>query len=392
MRTSNTRKVRAYSLLAQGKVDKISDVTYRVWSQSGNGHYIVVKEGLEWKCECPDFVLNHVACKHIHAVAQYELNQRSTYSLGSEVESLYEPEIEIEDSVSTCKFCGSENIVKRGYRKTERGKVQRFVCKDCKRFFIVDEGFEKMKATPQTVTVALDLYFKGISMRAIVDHIKQFYGIEVSHVAVYKWIRKYIQLLKEYADQLVPKVSGIWHSDEMVLNVRNLDNHENQRWAWNIIDNQSRYWLATQITEKREIADARQVLAQAATVSQIKPNAIVTDGLRAYSDAINKEFFTLKNPRTQHVRIPNIRDKSNNNMIERLHGTIRQRNKVMRGLDDEATAQTMMDGLQVYYNFLRPHMALDGKTPAQKAKLVSETENVNWASLIKKATKNVQRG
>jgi transposase-like protein len=244
-----------------------------------------------------------------------------------------------------------------------------------------------MKATPQTVTVALDLYFKGISMRAIVDHIKQFYGVEVSHVAVYKWIRKYIRLLKEYADQLVPKVSGIWHSDEMVLNVRNLDNHENQRWAWNIIDNQSRYWLATQITQKREIADARQVLAQAATVSQIRPNAIVTDGLRSYPDAINKEFFTLKNPRTQHVRIPNIRDKSNNNMVERLHGTIRQRNKVMRGLDDEATAQTMMDGLQIYYNFLRPHMALDGKTPAQQAKIVSETEKINWASLIKKATK-----
>jgi transposase InsO family protein len=78
-------------------------------------------------------------------------------------------------------------------------------------------------------------------------------------------------------------------------------------------------------------------------------------------------------------------------MVERLHGTIRQRNKVIRGLDDEATAQTMMDGLQVYYNFLRPHMALDGKTPAQKAKLVGDTEKVNWASLIKKATKNKDR-
>ena len=33
----------------------------------------------------------------------------------------------------------------------------------------------------------------------------------------------------------------------------------------------------------------------------------------------------------------------------------------------------MMEGLQIYYNFLRPHMALDGMTPAQKAKLVSET-------------------
>jgi transposase-like protein len=223
-------------------------------------------------------------------------------------------------------------------------------------------------------------------MRAIVDHLKQFYGVEVSHVAVYKWIRKYIAMMKKYCDQLVPKVSGIWHSDEMVLNVRNLDNHENQRWAWNVIDNQSRYWLATQITEKREIADARKVLAQASSISQTRPMSVVTDGLRSYQDAITKEFFTLKTPRTEHVRIPNIRDRSNNNMVERLHGTIRQRNKVMRGLDDEATAQIMMDGLRLYYNFIRPHSALNGKTPAQKANI--ETDEARWMSLIKKASQH----
>jgi len=383
MKTSNTRKIRAYSLLAHGKVDKISDFAYRVWSQTEEGkHYIVLREGLEWKCECPDFVLNHVVCKHIHAVEQFSLNERSAFPSEKEVETVCEESLSL-----VCKFCGSENVVKRGYRNTQRGKVQRFFCKDCKRFFIVDEGFEKMKATPETVTVALDLYFKGISMRAIVDHLKQFYNVEVSHVAIYKWIRKYVKMLKAYADQLVPRVSGIWHSDEMTLNIRDLENHENLRWAWNVIDNESRFWLASQITEKREIADARKVLAQASSISQTRPMAVVTDGLRAYQDAITKEFFTLKAPRTEHVRIPNIRDRSNNNMVERLHGTIRQRNKVMRGLDDEQTAQTMMDGLRIYYNFLRPHMALDGKTPAQEAKLVSDTEKVNWASLIKKASK-----
>jgi transposase-like protein len=113
--------------------------------------------------------------------------------------------------------------------------------------------------------------------------------------------------------------------------------------------------------------------------------AIVTDGLRAYQEAIAKEFSTQKSPRTEHVRIPNIRDRSNNNMVERLHGTIRQRNKVMRGLDDVETAQTMMDGLRIYYNFLRPHSALNGKTPAQKAK-IDDNSRQNWLSLIKKAT------
>lgn len=389
-RTSNSRKLRAYSLLAHGKIDKISDFAYRVWSQSGNGHYIVVREGLEWKCECPDFVLNSVTCKHIHAVEQIRLNEQATFPIEKEVETICE-----EPPSSVCKFCASENIVKRGFRSTERGKVQRFFCKDCKRFFIVDDGFEKMKATPETVTVALDLYFKGISMRAIVDHLKQFYNVEVSHVAVYKWIRKYVQILKTYADQLVPRVSGIWHSDEMALNIRNLDNHENLRWAWNVIDNESRFWLATQITEKREITDARKVLAQASSLSKTRPMAVVTDGLRAYQDAIPKEFYTMKAPRTEHVRIPNIRDRSNNNMVERLHGTIRQRNKVMRGLDAEESAQTMMDGLRIYYNFLRPHTALNGKTPAQKAKIDDDSRQ-NWLSLIQKATgysaTNLSRG
>jgi len=154
-----------------------------------------------------------------------------------------------------------------------------------------------------------------------------------------------------------------------------------------VIDNESRFWLASQITEKREIADARKVLAQASTLSKTRPMAIVTDGLRAYEDAISKEFYTMKAPRTEHVRIPNIRDRSNNNMVERLHGTIRQRNKVMRGLDDEGTAQTMMDGLRIYYNFMRPHMALDGKTPAQKARIADSSIPENWLSLIKKASK-----
>jgi transposase-like protein len=119
----------------------------------------------------------------------------------------------------------------------------------------------------------------------------------------------------------------------------------------------------------------------------MRPMAVVTDGLRAYQDAITKEFFTLKAPKTEHVRIPNIRDRSNNNMVERLHGTIRQRNKVMRGLDAEDSAQTMMDGMRIYYNFIRPHTALDGKTPAQKANIDAKLNEARWLSLIKNASK-----
>jgi hypothetical protein len=58
----------------------------------------------------------------------------------------------------------------------------------------------------------------------------------------------------------------------------------------------------------------------------------------------------------------------------------------MRGLDDAETAQTMMDGLRIYYNFIRPHAALNGKTPAQKANV--ESDEAKWMSLIKKASQH----
>jgi len=49
--------------------------------------------------------------------------------------------------------------------------------------------------------------------------------------------------------------------------------------------------------------------------------------------------------------------------------------------------QDVEDTMRNYYNFIRPHQALDGKTPAQKAKIVSDLDSENWLSLIKKASK-----
>lgn len=133
-------------------------------------------------------------------------------------------------------------------------------------------------------------------------------------------MKKYVQLIKEYVDSLVPDVSGIWHSDEMTVNI----NGELQ-WIWNVMDNETRFWLASQITEQRQTVDARNVLAEARNTANVRPLAVVTDELHAYERAIRKEFHTMRKPRTEHVRVPNIRNRSNNNMVERLNGTVRER-------------------------------------------------------------------
>ena len=88
---------------------------------------------------------------------------------------------------------------------------------------------------------------------------------------------------------------------------------------------------------------------------------VITDGLKSYNKAIEEEFFSLRN-KTTHIGNVSIRGRKNreeyfdNNLVERLQGTIRERNKTQRGLKDEYSP--FIRGHQVYYNFIRPHESL----------------------------------
>ncbi len=57
--------------------------------------------------------------------------------------------------------------------------------------------------------------------------------------------------------------------------------------------------------------------------------------------------------------------RATNNRIERLNGTVRERVKVQRGWKSMDSA--IPEGHRIFYNFLRPHMALGKQTPAQAA-------------------------
>ena len=58
----------------------------------------------------------------------------------------------------------------------------------------------------------------------------------------------------------------------------------------------------------------------------------------------------------------------------------------MRGIDNEKTA--FVEGFQNYYNFIRPHMSLDGKTPAEEAGINLKLKGNRWKAIIEKATEN----
>jgi hypothetical protein len=49
----------------------------------------------------------------------------------------------------------------------------------------------------------------------------------------------------------------------------------------------------------------------------------------------------------------------NNNKMERMNGEVRDRERVMRGLKKKQTP--VLEGYQIYHNFIRPHEALNEK-------------------------------
>ena len=269
-----------------------------------------------------------------------------------------------------------------GLSQEQELKMPRFKCKDCGQTFVVDEGFAKMRIDPKVIALSLDLYFKGVSLRKIAHHIKQFYGIHVGKSAIHKWLMKYGKIINDYVEQLEPELSEVWHSDEMKVKCGG-----KWTWLWNVMDSGTRFLLATHISQTRESKDARKPFAKAKQIAKGKPQVMVTDGLHTYIDAFKKEFFTLRNPRTKHIRKPRFIDRTNNNIVERLQGTIREREKVMRGLKTERTARTMIEGYRAYYNFIRPHQALNGKTPAEMASIKLELNENKWLTLIKKSSR-----
>jgi len=74
--------------------------------------------------------------------------------------------------------------------------------------------------------------------------------------------------------------------------------------------------------------------------------------------------------------------------MERMNGELRQSEKVMRTLEKSDTL--ILIGMRIYHNFVKPQMALDGKTPADVAGIKVEGEN-KWTTLIQNASKANQR-
>jgi len=366
----DARKLRGQAIAESAEqIDRVNEVTYKVRSQSGKGLYDVHFSTLQgWICSCPDHVHRQVKCKHIHAV---EFSNAVREEVAVNV-------IEPIPNVDSCLFCGSKkNLVRDGLRHNKYGDIQKWNCKSCNRYFTVNIGFERMKHNPQAVTTAMQLYFSGESLRNTAKSLRLL-GVQVCHRTVYNWIQKYTELMAKYLDKITPQVSDTWRADELFLKVKG-----DMKYLFALMDDETRFWIAKEVTDTKYTSDIQPLFANGKQIAGKKPKVLITDGAHNFHDAYMKEFWTIKYGRTKHIQEIRLSGQVHNNKMERMNGEIRDREKVMRSLKKPDTP--ILTGYQIYHNYIRPHMALDGQTPADKAGIEIKGRD-KWLTLIQNAT------
>ena len=295
-----------------------------------------------------------------------------------------------------CPKCKSKEVIKWGKRKTDnRGKIQRYCCKSCSETFVNDPFF-KMRNSPQKITCALDLFHRGLSTREVQNHFKAFFPHNSSNVSIYKWVKKFSLKIADYTDKLKIQTGSYIEVDEMEYHRRK--SHKkgskgiDKNWFIDGIDVKTRFMINSTYVKHRSKNNLKKVLLNIKNKTGEQVKIIQTDGLTAYENIVKQNWGYdnhLRKYKVEHRVKTQSKNEGFNIWVERMHNSVRQQTTGFRGLHSSVeSAYALMKGIEIFYNFVKPHEALKGKTPSELAipSLKFQTPN-RWLELIQLSEK-----
>lgn len=268
----------------------------------------------------------------------------------------------------SCPACESRRVKKAGKQNDQ----QRFRCNDCKKIFRNNGKVEGKSFGDEDIGIAVRHYYSGLSYKQIAEGMEDYHEVpEPGKATLYAWVSentdKAVRIMQDYpattgdhwvADEVMVRVAGEWH------------------YHWNVMDSDTRYLLASHLSRSRNAKETTKVMQKALAAAHKPPTKITTDGYSGYPLAIKAVF-----PGVRHIVSEGIRARINNNLSERLQGTIRDRDVTLRGLDSVESGQHFLDGWQIHYNLIRKHEGLGFKTPGEAAKV--EAPIKEWADVVR---------
>lgn len=297
-----------------------------------------------------------------------------------------------ENKKAICRFCKSQNTIKWTTRKTQnRGVIQRYKCKDCNKYFTLDNGFFRMRNSPQKITQAVDLFYRGASTRGTQEHLGMFYPHNADHSTILRWVWKYAKIIGKFTDKLKLNLSEEIQFDEIEYKRRKSHIKGSKGTEDNFfIDGvcpQTRFMVSSEYTKVRNKKKITSIIGSAKERTTSKILMVTTDGLNSYIGAVKKVFgYNFKEGKLNvfHNRVVTSKEEDVFNYpIERLHNNVRARTKVFRGFHGSLrSANLILKGYEIFYNFIRINQAINC-TPSELATDLKLKENNKWLELIK---------
>ena len=218
-----------------------------------------------------------------------------------------------------------------------------------------------MRYPVHLIITALSMFYLGKnSFRNIALVLRVVFNVKISHTTVSNWCANFAPLFDDMRLHLLPLLdfnSDEWHADETVVKIAGV-----KHYIWFIIDSETRFVIGFHLSPHRDSPQAVAVLNQARTLG--KPNSIVSDRYSAYKIPVKSLL-----PNARHIRVESFKDDISNNLIECFNKQFKAWYKTKQGFSSFDSANNLISMFVFFFNFVRPHSALNGLTPAQVAGL-----------------------
>lgn len=111
--------------------------------------------------------------------------------------------------IISCKFCNSNNIVKKGLRRLKNKNKQIYLCKNCNKRF--SEGISKKTFDIKTILNAVNAYNQGYNYKEVCDLISRKNKTIISKSSIDRWVKEYSlgysniksRIIKKYGFNLI---------------------------------------------------------------------------------------------------------------------------------------------------------------------------------------------
>ena len=232
----------------------------------------------------------------------------------------------------------------------------------------------------------------GNSPSAISNLLEKHMSIDVHGTTVEEWAKVYTALLELYTGGLPIRTGGIWSVDEKLLEtlLEKIGGTEKKLYLFTVIDQLTRFLMSFRLSAKKDNFNANELFKAAADRAGCVPAILKSDKLQSFQNACQNVFCTGDGSETLHWRDCHMRGEfKETNGQERANSTWHSLVRSKRSLKSHDSV--IIRAALFYYNFLRPHGGIGGKTPAEMANIIIEGEDI-LKTLIQNAVLSLLNG